>query len=350
MNAKRPALGRALRGCLGELPTVPLAVSFGGGDGMSNSQFRIAFEGAAFDDGEMDVRDLAPALLALGDVIQAANRTLNGKRTEASLKMRATNRGSFEALLSIDVSFLASIGSLLDAISDNPDRIVAAKDLVDLVIGGTTIAVATGTAAWAGVLQALKLLKGKAPDTVEARPDGSAVIVHNHVSIVVDKRVLSLLDDIPTRAAVEKFGTVALRIPGVEAVRLEDASGEELAPQAVRLVKNDLPALAVPAPAAIVPTTEITERDALLKIVTLAFRDGYKWRFSDGGEKPFTAEVEDLAFLNEVMGGKVSLAANDTLRCVIREEQTLDGDGLRKETKVVRVIEHIPGPTQLRMF
>ena len=45
---------------------------------MSTSHFGIAFEGPAFDDGEIDVRDLAPALLALGDVIQAANHALNG--------------------------------------------------------------------------------------------------------------------------------------------------------------------------------------------------------------------------------------------------------------------------------
>jgi hypothetical protein len=61
----------------------------------------------------------------------------------------------------------------------------------------------------------------------------------------------------------------------------------------------------------------VAERD-----VTSAFRDGYKWRFSDGGEKPFTGDVEDAAVLNEVTEGKVSLAANDTLRCLIREEQT----------------------------
>jgi hypothetical protein len=54
--------------------------------------------------------------------------------------------------------------------------------------------------------------------------------------------------------------------------------------------------------------------------------------------------------LNEVTAGKVSLSANDTLRCQIQEEQVLDASGLRKETKIIRVLEHIPGPRQLRMF
>ena len=91
---------------------------------MSSSTFAFAFEGETFDDGEIDVRDLAPALLSLGEVVQAANRALNGNRAQATLRMKATNLGSFEALLSVDISFLSSIGDMLDAISENPDRVV----------------------------------------------------------------------------------------------------------------------------------------------------------------------------------------------------------------------------------
>ena len=80
---------------------------------MSSSQFWVAFEGSAVEDGEMDVRDLAPALLALGDVIQAANRALNGSRAEANLRVRATKRVRFEALLSI----IRALGDMLDSIA-----------------------------------------------------------------------------------------------------------------------------------------------------------------------------------------------------------------------------------------
>lgn len=299
---------------------------------MSSSQFRVAFEGAAFDDGEMDVRDLAPALLALGEVIRSANRALNGDRAEASLKMRAANNGSFEALLSVDVSFLTAIGNLLDSIADNPDRTVAAQTLMEMIIGGTVLA----GASYAGLLQVLKMLKGKAPDSVETRLDGSAVIIHNHNTVVLDPRTLVLLDDVPTRLAVEKFSEAALRISGVDAVKLEEGSGESDAPgSAVRLVKEDIPALVVPPPAAVEPTVEVTEREVFLKIVTLAFRGGYVWRFSDGGEKPFTAEVEDTAFLNEVTAGKLSLSANDRgAGTFLRRDRNSEEEGVGL-TKVV---------------
>ena len=93
---------------------------------MSSASFRVAFEGLPFVDGEIAVSDLAPALLALGDVVQAANRALNGERAEARLKLRATNVGSFEALLSIDVSMIDAIKDLLDAAVASADRLVAA--------------------------------------------------------------------------------------------------------------------------------------------------------------------------------------------------------------------------------
>lgn len=60
--------------------------------------------------------------------------------------------------------------------------------------------------------------------------------------------------------------------------------------------------------------------------------------------------MEDAEFLNQALGGKVALSANDTLRCQIREEQKLTSSGLTKEVKVVKVIEHIPGAKQLRLI
>lgn len=316
---------------------------------MSSSQFGIAFEGAAFDDGEIDVRDLAPALLALGDVVQAANRALNGERAQASLKMRATAQGSFEALLSVDISLLGALGDLLDAVTANPDRVVAADQLIDLLLkGGGAVSLSAGGAV--GLFKVLQWLRGKRPDSVEGRPDGTAAVVHNQTTVVVDRRVLELLNDIPTREAVEDFANKALANPRVEAVRLTEDASEALPRETLRLERADVPALQVPPPVASEATVQTEDREVLLKIITSAFRDGYKWRFSDGGEKPFTADIEDADFVQNLSEGKTSLSANDTLRCLIREIQTLDSDGLRKEIKVLRVIEHIPGARQLRMF
>ncbi|CAN1517342.1 hypothetical protein MCELHM10_00985 [Paracoccaceae bacterium] len=305
---------------------------------MSSSSFRVAFEGVPFIDGEIAVSDLAPALLALGEVVQAANRAINGDRAEARLKLRATNVGSFEALLSIDVSMIDAIKDLLDVAVAGADRLVAANQLMDLLLKGGAIS--------AGVFAAVKFLRGKKPDTIEKQDDGTTAITLNHTTIIVDQRVIVLLEDIKTREAIAVFGEKALGIDGVESLSI----GEKGAAAEVILRVEDREAFRMPEPLDEIPRIETVEREVLLKIITSHFRDGYKWRFSDGGEKPFTADIEDINFLNSVTDGKRSLAADDTLRCRIREEQRLTTAGLTKEIKVLEVIEHFPGPRQLRLL
>lgn len=309
---------------------------------MSSTSFRIAFEGAPFDHGEIAVSELAPALLALGDVVQAANRALNGERAEARLKLRATNVGSFEALLSIDVSMIGALKDMLDAVVDNPDRLVAANNLLDLLLkGGKVLGVPV-----VALFAAIKILRGRKPDKVEKHDASHTAITVNQTTIIVDNRTIGLLEDLPTREALETFSEKALGIAGVTALRM----GEKGSESDVVLTSADQASFRVPEPSDDVPILEIVERELLLKIVTSHFRDGYKWRFTDGGERPFTADIEDIAFLNDVLAGKTTLSANDTLRCQVREEQTLSSSGLSKEVKVMRVVEHIIGARQLKLI
>jgi hypothetical protein len=305
---------------------------------LSSTSFRIAFEGEPFRDGEIAVSELAPALLALGDVVQAANRALNGERAEARLKLRATNVGSFEALLSIDVSMIGALKDMLDAVAENPDRVVAANNLLDLLLKGGTVV--------AGLFAAVKFLKGKKPEKVEKLEGGHTSITLNHTTILVDNRTVTLLQDLPTREALENFSERALGIPGVTVFRF----GEKASASEVVLIPEDRKSFKVPEHTDEEPLMEIVEREVLLKIVTSHFRDGYKWRFTDGGERPFTAEMGDITFLNDVLEGKTTLSANDTLRCQVREEQSLSLSGLSKEIIVVKVVEYIVGARQLKLL
>jgi hypothetical protein len=45
---------------------------------MSRAHFKVSYNGVALQEGRLDVRDLAPALLAVGSLFDAANRALNG--------------------------------------------------------------------------------------------------------------------------------------------------------------------------------------------------------------------------------------------------------------------------------
>lgn len=311
---------------------------------MSRSTFQVAFEGEALADGEIDVRDLAPSLLALGDVIQAANAALNGKRADAKLMVKATSRGSFVANLAVDVSFLSVVGDLLDTIADNPDRVAAAKELISLLLGGGTVLGGTTV----GVMKVLRMLKGKKPEEVVQNSDGTTTIVNNGTMIMVDPRAMKILNDLPTRKAIEDFAVKSTGAKGVEQIRFEAPELEGFEPLA--LTKEDRAALSVPPVDELPSVTEQTEREALLRIWVVPLQGDYVWRFSDGGEKPFSATIDDTDFINAVAEAKVTFARGDILRRRIVEQQTLKGEALQKDVRIVKVIEHITAPRQPRLI
>lgn len=304
------------------------------------STFRIGFDGPAVDNGEIDVADLAPALLALGEFFEAANRALNKDRADVKLKIRATEKGSFVALLALDVSFITDI---LDAVSVHPDRITAANQLLDLIIKGGTIAGGT-----VGFFKALKWLKGGRPASATSNDDGTTSLTKDGTTIIVDQRTIVLLEDISTREATEKFVKTSFRQQGIKTVTLDEEDGENDEPD-LTLTKADIGAATVPEPS----EEEITEtsdtREALLKIVSAQFEEGYLWRFTDG-TNTFTASMEDEDFVKRLDNSEIVLSKNDTLRCVIEETQQLAGNRLRTETKITHVKDHISGARQLRLL
>jgi hypothetical protein len=79
--------------------------------------FTLVYEGGELNSGEMDVFELAPALLAVGETFKAADTVLNGSETTVSTSVRAEFRkGSFEILFSIHQHLTAAAGGILPAL------------------------------------------------------------------------------------------------------------------------------------------------------------------------------------------------------------------------------------------
>lgn len=310
---------------------------------MSRAQFEIAFEGEPFEAGEIDVRDLAPALLAFGNLVQASNKALNGDRADARLRVAATADGSFKAALSVEVSWVVD---MLDAVARNPDRVVAADQLLDLLIKGGTVAGGAAATGY-GLIKAVQFLKGRRPDRLHPTDEGKTEITVNHTTIVVDDRTVDLLQDVPTREALEEFAKKTEAVSGLETLRI-GAEGSESEP--IRLKRADLPSFRVPEETEDEREHSVSHHEAWLRIVSSHFRDGYKWRFTDGGERPFTATIEDQDFLKKVQDGAIALNAHDAMRCRLREEQTVTRGGLTKEIFVEQVLDYRPGARQLKLI
>ncbi|TAU82495.1 hypothetical protein [Rhizobium leguminosarum] len=119
---------------------------------VSKARLTIAYDGEAVRDGSMEVRDLAPALLAVGQLFDAANHTLNGPDApKMTVNVVATAPGSFEIGIDIIQSLYEQAKLLL-----NGDTITAALNLKELIL--------TGVGGSVSLVWLLKRHKGKKPD------------------------------------------------------------------------------------------------------------------------------------------------------------------------------------------
>lgn len=98
---------------------------------MSQESIEAVYDGEAVRSGVMDVKDLAPALLAFSGLLQEANRVLNGERAKVAVKIRSEfRRGSFEVSLQVIQSIVEQAKSVLLG-----DDLKTARSLLELLFG-----------------------------------------------------------------------------------------------------------------------------------------------------------------------------------------------------------------------
>lgn len=299
-------------------------------DGMT--QFRITYDGPALATHTMDARELAPALMAVADLLDTSVRALQGDRAKAQIHVKGSFKtGSFSVDFTTTVSFMQ-----------------AAKDIfagegMTAIANATAVLTALGLAAktgYIGVAQVMQWLRGRQISNVEMTEDGQVTLHADEDSVVVDYPVLVLLRDIPVRQAFDRV-LAPLDRDGIDTFAAGDDTSFAL------IIREGERRFFCAPTGPDEPLLEDT-RTIAFSIVSLAFKEDNKWRLSDGNAT-ISARISDARFHSSVDANEASFSKGDILICEVKVTQWHTPNGAKTDYEVTRVIEHRRAACQISL-
>lgn len=305
---------------------------------MNKQHFRIVYDGPALQEHTMDVRDLAPALLAMGDVLEEANYVLNGERAKVSVQVKASFKtGCFPIDLDVVQSLANQIKDLLAT-----HAVANAKEILDLLgIGAYDAAKGVAVGACGGLFALIKWLRGRKPTGIELLNNGTVRVICDNESYETEQRVLELYRCYKLRQALEAAILKPLEKPGIQSFAIQTTVGKFF-----EIERGMADWFRAPAPES--EDMGKTEYETNLQLVSLSFREDNKWRFSEGATT-FYATIADERFLDGINKNEVSFSKGDILKAHVRKHQWLAGEELKTEYVIKEVKEHRRASVQMKL-
>lgn len=179
---------------------------------MSTASFRISYDGEALATHTMDVRDLAPSLLGLGEVFVEANKLLNGK--DVSVEVHVTPN-IHEQCFDIGLELVQQWEKLKTFLGS--EDVARAKTLAELIFMGGTVVTATG----GGLIYLLCKLRGKRPINVIYFKDENGNSMYRYQfdgdeDVILDEKLNQLYQSKKIRKGVGKLLEPVVSKPGID--------------------------------------------------------------------------------------------------------------------------------------
>lgn len=299
---------------------------------MSKATFSVIYEGPTTEDGAVPIDQLAPSLLAIGNLFAAATSAIHGEGTKSVASVYA-HRKATSAEVSISVEFVSIVGKLRELLAG--DTGTAAANLITILL------FVSGGSGALGLVPFIRWCKNRRftvgavgdNDTVIAETeDGSKVVVQQHVTnLLLGSGSVNITQNVYNMVRpLEQEGTEQITF---------SARGHQ--PQSV--TEPDLPSFA-PWKEEVIEQVEGVRKDMMLTVVQLTFKQGNRWRLSDGNAE-FWAAINDEEFLKDVQARRELFGHGDILKCDVQVRQHIDQQQqLRTSYSVEKVRQHLPGP------
>ncbi|EMG9695738.1 MULTISPECIES: hypothetical protein [Acinetobacter] len=293
-------------------------------DDAMSEKFHVVYDGKALEEHLMDVRDLAPAMMAISDLLTHANKEINGDKLEIQLNVKANFKtGCFGIEFVEHLSWVNQIKDLL--VGPTATALANASGILGLVgfFGGATV----------GVIQIYKKLKGNPPVKIEETVDHAKVFYTETEYLEVDKRALRLYRSKVIASDIEKM-LEPLSKDGIDSFYVVKEMLDEnvelfIDKKEVEYFKfQDIDDHL---------SESITE--TFLQIESISFKEKNKWRFNNGGST-INASITDEVFLQKIDSGLLRFGKGDLLKVKLKTIQFLAHTKLKTEFEVVEVIEH----------
>lgn len=289
--------------------------------------FSIKYDGPALAAHQMDVRELAPALIALSNLLEEANKAAYPDSNEVRVQVKGNFKGGS---FGVDFIALQTITQQIVSMLTGPEA-TAVANLAGILAGLGLV----GSGGTYGLIGLIKWLKGRKPTAIIK--SGNAEIFEIRTSESVETFEVDLITGRLYRSRIVKQSLARVLKPLEQEGITTFASGLDGITQNV-VSSEDLPSFIEAAQEADV-VSDLTSDRVLLQIESAVFKDGNKWRLSDGSNA-FFATIADDDFLARVESGSERFGKGDLLVVNLRRVQYITDAGLKTEVTVEKVLEH----------
>lgn len=282
----------------------------------------------------INVNDLSPFLLSLGQLISEAHRTLHPNNKDISVNIKPFQKGSFE------INLLVYPQQIMSFLSNGQGKDI--KDALEIV------GIITGISGFT-LLEVIRRLKGKCKSIQPLESGEFRYESDDNTALTVDSRVHSLFQNCNIHNHIYNGIAKPLEVSGVTSAESYLKDDEE---KTKVVYENDIvQPIKTYAKSEIVGVDieQLTESTRVMYVHPKRLSvegDRDHWSFRIGKDYIITATILDKDFLNKIKRGAIRLSRSDELKVLVIERQVRKDNDISISWDIIEVQDYKAGPEQ----